>query len=68
LDELLAKLPEKLRRALVLAEVEGLEVTEVASLEGIPVGTAASRLRRARERFRAELAKQPSLNPFGGGQ
>jgi len=66
LDELLAKLPDKLRRVLVLAEIEQLEVTEIASLEGIPVGTATSRLRRARERFRAVLARQPSRNPFGG--
>jgi RNA polymerase sigma-70 factor, ECF subfamily len=66
LDELLAQLPEKLGRVLVLAEIEGLEVPEIASFEGIPVGTAASRLRLARERFRTLLAKQPSKNPFGG--
>jgi RNA polymerase sigma-70 factor (ECF subfamily) len=66
LDELLAELPDKLRRALVLAEIEGLEVTEIASLENIPVGTAASRLRLARERFRAVLEKHPSKNPFEG--
>lgn len=66
LDELLAKLPDKLRRALVLAEIEGLEVSEIASFENIPVGTAASRLRLARERFRAVLEKHPSKNPFGG--
>ena len=66
LDELLAELPEKLRRALVLAEIEGLEVTEIASFENIPVGTAASRLRLARERFRGVLEKHPSKNPFGG--
>ncbi|HEY6816808.1 MAG TPA: RNA polymerase sigma factor [Croceibacterium sp.] len=66
LDELLAELPDKLRRALVLAEIEGLEVTEIASFENIPVGTAASRLRLARERFRSILDKHPSKNPFGG--
>ena len=66
LGELLAELPDKLRRALVLAEIEGLEVTEIASFENIPVGTASSRLRLARERFRALLAKHPSKNPFGG--
>ena len=65
LDKLLAQLPDKLRRALVLAEIEGLEVAEIASFESIPVGTAASRLRLARERFRTLLAKQPSNNPFG---
>lgn len=66
LDELLAKLPEKLRRTFVLAEIEELEVSEVAQLERIPVGTAASRLRLGREQFRTLLAKQPSKNPFGG--
>jgi RNA polymerase sigma-70 factor (ECF subfamily) len=66
LDELLAKLPEKLRRVMVLAEVEGLEVSEVAQFEGIPVGTAASRLRLGRERFRALLAKHAARNPWGG--
>jgi RNA polymerase sigma-70 factor (ECF subfamily) len=66
LDELLGKLPEKLRRVVVLAKIEGLEATEIASLEGIPVGTVASRLRRGREQFRTLLAKYPSRNPFGG--
>lgn len=65
LDQLLAKLPDKLRRALVLAEIEGLEVAEIAAFENIPVGTAASRLRLGRARFRALLAKHPSSNPFG---
>jgi RNA polymerase sigma-70 factor, ECF subfamily len=66
LDELLGKLPEKLRRVLVLVEVEELEVAEVALLEGVPVGTAASRLRLGRERFRGLLAKHSARNPFGG--
>lgn len=65
LDTLLAKLPEKLRRVLVLVEVEELEVAEVALLERIPVGTAASRLRIARERFRALLEKHAEQYPFG---
>jgi RNA polymerase sigma-70 factor, ECF subfamily len=64
LDDLLAKLPEILARVLVLAEIEELEVKEIASLEGIPVGTAASRLRRAREQFRELLATSPGKNPF----
>jgi RNA polymerase sigma-70 factor (ECF subfamily) len=55
LDELLAALPPELRRVLVLADIEELSTKELAELEGVPLGTAASRLRRARERLR-ELA------------
>lgn len=49
LDALLARLPDELRRVLILSELEELKQTEIAELEGIPVGTVASRLRRARE-------------------
>ena len=65
LDELLERLSPELRRVLVLAEIEQLEVAEIAALERIPVGTAASRLRRARARFREELARAPGRSPFG---
>jgi RNA polymerase sigma-70 factor (ECF subfamily) len=65
LDDILEKIPEKLRRVLVLVEVEELEVAEVAVLERIPLGTAASRLRLGRERFRTLLAQHAARNPFG---
>lgn len=66
LDELLLQLPAELGRVLVLAEVEQIEVKEIAAMEGIPVGTAASRLRRARERFQMLLAELGSRHPFRG--
>jgi DNA-directed RNA polymerase specialized sigma24 family protein len=65
LDELLAALPDPLRRVLVLAEIEQLEVAEIAALERIPTGTAASRLRRARSQFSALLRRNAHRNPFG---
>jgi RNA polymerase sigma-70 factor (ECF subfamily) len=65
LDELLAELPEELARVLALAEIEQVEVPEIAALEKIPVGTAASRLRRARALFRELLAGVQHRNPFG---
>jgi RNA polymerase sigma-70 factor (ECF subfamily) len=64
LDRLLAGLPGELRRVLVLAEIEQLEVAEIAALEGLPVGTAASRLRRARASFRDALAASQIEQPF----
>jgi len=65
LDALLAQLPDELRRVLVLAEIAQLEVAEVAEIERVPVGTAASRLRRARLAFKAALQRSRA-NPFGG--
>ncbi len=65
LDELLDTLPDRLRRVLVLAEIEQLEVAEVAAFEQIPVGTAASRLRKARQLFREQLEGVRSRNPLG---
>jgi RNA polymerase sigma-70 factor (ECF subfamily) len=57
LDEVLDALPEELRVVFVLFELEGLEVREIAAIQQLPVGTASSRLRRAREEFSA-IAKR----------
>ncbi|MEI9939429.1 MAG: sigma-70 family RNA polymerase sigma factor [Pseudomonadota bacterium] len=65
LAQVLAQLQEKHRRMIVLAEIEQLEVPEIALLEGVPIGTAASRLRVAREKFRALLGAVRDQNPFG---
>ncbi len=51
LDEILDELSDDLRTAFVLFELEGLSVPELAEVLGVPLGTAASRLRRAREQF-----------------
>jgi RNA polymerase sigma-70 factor (ECF subfamily) len=51
LDAILGRMPEELRVAFVLFEVEGMSKEEVAHALDIPQGTAASRLRRAREDF-----------------
>ncbi|HTV19936.1 MAG TPA: sigma-70 family RNA polymerase sigma factor [Polyangiaceae bacterium] len=64
LDELLARLPVELRRVLVLAEVEQLTASQIAELEVLPVGTVASRLRRARAAFYAMLEQEQHRNPF----
>jgi RNA polymerase sigma-70 factor, ECF subfamily len=64
LDDLLEHLPEELRRVLVLAEVEEASVPAIAELEAIPLGTAASRLRRARAAFDKLLDRVARRNPF----
>ena len=55
LDETLKALPEKLRRAFVLAEMEELSYAEVARIEGARLGTIKSRINRARARIYAAL-------------
>lgn len=51
LDQVLASMSQHFREALVLFEIEGCSVEEIAEALGVPEGTAASRLRRAREDF-----------------
>lgn len=52
LDNMVMSMPEELRMVFILYELEGLSAPEVAGLVGIPTGTVASRLRRARQIFR----------------
>lgn len=51
LDAILDALEDDLREVFVLFELEEMSMSEIATLVGIPEGTVASRLRRARERF-----------------
>lgn len=53
LDRVLSRMDEDLVTVFVLFELEGMSTPEIAELVQIPVGTAASRLRRARQAFRA---------------
>jgi RNA polymerase sigma-70 factor (ECF subfamily) len=57
LDRVLLALDDEQRVVFVLCEIEELSAPEVASLVGIPIGTVASRLRRARLTFAAELKR-----------
>jgi RNA polymerase sigma-70 factor (ECF subfamily) len=52
-ERVLSELEQDLLEVFVLFELEGMTTPEIAELIAIPLGTAASRLRRAREAFRA---------------
>jgi RNA polymerase sigma-70 factor (ECF subfamily) len=56
-DLVLSKVDPDLIEVFVLYEVEGLTSPEIADLLQIPLGSVASRLRRAREQFRAAAAR-----------
>ena len=55
IDRALAVLPDDLRIAVVLRDVEGLDYKEVANITGSPIGTVESRIFRARQRLRTLL-------------
>ncbi|HEY4102454.1 MAG TPA: sigma-70 family RNA polymerase sigma factor [Polyangiaceae bacterium] len=58
LQQALLSMPLELRTVFVLFELEQMTKTEVATLLTLPVGTAVSRLRRARELFRESLRRR----------
>jgi RNA polymerase sigma-70 factor, ECF subfamily len=59
-------LPDELRTVVWLSDVEGLRQREVAAMVGLPEGTVASRLFRARRALRSALiAERPSLRVGG---
>jgi len=49
LENVIAELPEELRTAIMLREIEGLSYEEIAAAMDCPVGTVRSRIFRARE-------------------
>jgi RNA polymerase sigma-70 factor, ECF subfamily len=57
LDAILRRLEYPLREVFVLCEIEELTMQEVAVLVGIPMGTVASRLRRARREFALQVRR-----------
>src|SRR4051812_34586461 len=54
----MAALPEDLRTAITLREIEGLSYEEIANVMNCPIGTVRSRIFRAREAIAAELRPQ----------
>jgi len=60
----LVRLPEKLRQAMTLREIEGLDYKEIAQAMNCSVNTVRSRIFRAREAIAADI--KPLLSPRVG--
>lgn len=58
LDRTLAEMTPELRTAFTLYELEELTLAEIATLTELPMGTVASRLRRAREQFQDAVKRE----------
>ena len=68
LDEVLDAIPMELRAPFVLFELEEMPTAEIAAMLGVPAGTVASRLRRARDEFQAIVARRKAKDEFRGGR
>ena len=55
LNVAMEELPEELRMAITLREIEGLSYDEIAESMGCPIGTVRSRIFRAREAISEKL-------------
>jgi RNA polymerase sigma-70 factor (ECF subfamily) len=58
----IAALPEILREALVLREMEGLSYKEIGKIAGVPIGTVMSRLARGRMQLQVMLVEMDQPN------
>lgn len=62
-NEAMEQLPEELRNAIALREIEGLSYEEIAAAMNCPIGTVRSRIFRAREAIAEKL--RPLLETRG---
>jgi RNA polymerase sigma-70 factor (ECF subfamily) len=66
LDRILSELPAPLSAALILFDIEGLSKWEVAEALGVPEGTVASRVKRARAEIEARVFRLEARMRRGG--
>ena len=65
LDRILEGMPENLKESFILFELEDMTVPQIAELLGIPTGTVASRLRRARAHFQKAVSDLRAMREGG---
>lgn len=63
-NEAMSALPEELRAAIVMREIDGLSYEEIAEAMNCPIGTVRSRIFRAREAIAVKI--KPLLEPNSG--
>lgn len=63
IDARLARLPAAQRRAVELADLDGLPYREVAREGGVPIGTVKSQVSRGRHRLRALIGSELPASP-----
>ena len=67
LDRIVAGMEESMRTVFTLHAFEGMDLVQIAALLGVPRGTAASRLRRARAHIREHVTAIELVDELGAG-
>ena len=63
IESAMQALPDELRTAIVLRELEGLSYEEIAGIMDCPIGTVRSRIFRAREAIAERLKPMLETSP-----
>lgn len=66
LMRIIGELPEDMRAAVVLRDIQNLSYEEIAEALDVNVGTIKSRISRGREKLREKIAANPELFDRGG--
>lgn len=61
LRQMIGELPEDMRAAIILRDVQGLPYEDIAAALNVNVGTIKSRISRGREKLREKIAAQSEL-------
>ena len=61
LEKAIGSLPEDMRSAIVLREMQGLSYEEISDVLSVNVGTIKSRISRGREKLREKISARPEL-------
>ena len=61
IEKAIAHLPEDMRSAIILRDIQGCSYDEIAKALGANVGTIKSRISRGREKLRAALSEHGEL-------
>ena len=61
LEGFIQDLPEDMRAAIVLRDIQGYAYDEIADILGTNVGTIKSRISRGREKLREKISARPEL-------
>ena len=68
IEKALARLPQEMRTAVMMCDIEGFSYQDISEILGCPVGTVRSRIARGREQLVRALAAEAEALGIGKGR